>query len=86
MNPVNSGWPRRGEEVNSWMELTGKKPRMVCQLDHFDQFTVFGTAPNHQTTSDHLLDIVVVHLVAVPMPLVHDARAIDALGQAALIE
>ena len=68
------------------MELARQEPWVIFQLDHFDQLTVFRTPADNQATVDQLLDIIVVHFIAMTMPLMHDAAAIHPLGQAALIE
>ena len=68
------------------MELTRQEPRVVFQLNHFNQLTVFRTPTDNQTTFDQLLDIIVVHFIAMSVPFMHDAAAINSLGQATLIE
>jgi len=68
------------------MELAGEEPRMILNLHHLDQFTVLRSTADYQSAFDELINVVVVHLVTMPMALVDHILTVYPVRQAALIE
>src|SRR5581483_6183319 len=61
--------PRRAR-LELGVELAGDEPRVVRQLDDLDEPALLERPGDDEPVVDELLAVVVVHLVAVPVPLV----------------
>src|SRR5215211_5501435 len=65
-----------GPRLELGMELAGDEPGMVGQLEDLDELTLQVGAGDNEARLGHPLPVQVVDLVAVPMPLEHDALAV----------
>src|SRR6266850_751541 len=63
------------------MELAGEKPRMILDLDHLDELSIRRRAGDPEPVRRELREILLVHLVAVPVPLADLPRAVRLEGE-----
>ena len=68
------------------VELAGDEPRVVGELDDLDEPALLERPRDDEPRVDDLLAVVVVHLVAVAVPLVDDRLAVGLVGAGPLVD
>src|SRR5262249_60217434 len=79
---MSGGWLR----FELGMALHRQEPRMVPQLNYLDQFAIRARAGDDQPIGLELLPILIVELIAVPVPFVNEKTAIGLVSPAAFLE
>ena len=87
MKLVNSGWPLRGFELNSGMELRGEEPRMNRgrQLDELDEPVTRETGELEAGLRE-LVEIAVVEFVSMTMALGDLVGAVDRFRERTVLD
>src|SRR5207253_10240054 len=70
----------RGARLELGVELARDEPRMVRKLDDLDEPAFVHGSGDDEPRLDELRPVVVVHLVAVPVPLVDDRLTVGLAG------